>query len=109
MMRLEKDIEPISLVHMNMKWTMLNRIQDVQQKKKFRNRTDTINYLLDLAIKFLDKVESVPPDKLNSELDEIHNQLKEAGVVDYVSKMNGRDLKNLYKIISEEYHYRTEK
>ena len=79
------------------------------EKRGFRNRTDTINYLLDTAIKFLDKVESTPPEKLNSEMEEIHDQLKEAGIVDYVAKISGRDLKNLYKIISEEYHYRTEK
>jgi DNA-directed RNA polymerase subunit F len=108
-MSLEKNLDPMSLVHMNMKWTMLNKIEEIRHKNKFKYRSDAINYLLDLSIKFLEKIENTPPEKLHHEIEEIDAQLKEGGVVDYIARMNGKDLKNLYKIISEEYQFRTEK
>jgi len=108
-MLVEKNDDPVSLIHLNMRWSRLNKISEIQEKRRLRTRTDAVNYLIDLAVKFIEKVESVPEAKLADEMEEIHSQLKEGGVVDYVSKMSGRDLKNLYKIITEEYHFRTEK
>jgi hypothetical protein len=99
-------MEPNQLVHINLKWSMLNRLAELQERKRFDNRTATINYLLDIALRMIDKIEGTPKDKLHNELEEVDQQLKHGGLVDYATKLSGKELRLIYEIIGDEYKTR---
>lgn len=98
--------EPLQLVHLNLKWSLLNKLEEFRERKKLDNRTETITYLLETALKMIEKIDATPKDKLSSELEEARAQLKHGGLVDYASSLSGRDLKILHEIISDEYRTR---
>jgi hypothetical protein len=101
-----KILEARQLVHLNLKWELLDKIELVMQEQKFRDRTECVEYLIDMAIRIIQKIESTPPEELAKELVEAHEQLKHGGLVDYAGKLSGRDLKLLYNIIQDEYNAR---
>ena len=98
--------EPKQLVHLSLDWSLINRLEEFRAKKKMENRTVTISYLLDTALKMIAKIEGVPKDQLSSQLEEARAQLKHGGLVDYASTLSARDLKILHSIISDEYQAR---
>lgn len=97
-----KTIEPRQLVHLNLKWELLDKIEDVMVSQKFRDRTACVEYLINTAIKIIEKIENTPPEVLAKELEEVHEQLKHGGLVDYAAKLSNRDLKLIFDIIQDE-------
>jgi hypothetical protein len=97
------------MVHMNYKVDLLERVDKITKKHKLGSRSQSIEYLLNTAIKIIERIESVPPIELAKELKEAHEQLKHGGLVDYAITLSDRDLKLLFDIVSDEYASRYSK
>lgn len=94
--------EATSLVHMNLKWDLLNRLESFQIKNKYRNRSETVHLLLDFSLKIMEMIESTPPHRWQKEIEELKAQRKEGDIMAYAESLPASELKLLYEIFLEE-------
>jgi hypothetical protein len=82
---------------------LLVRIENFEKEYRFKNRTDAINKLLEIALKIVEHKEILKDEHLKQE---ITNQLREGGLVDYFTKLSNKEIEILHSIVRNEFESR---
>lgn len=93
-------------IHLNIHEDLLERIDQMCEKLDFEDRTKCIEYLLDTAMTFITKLNSMKTEELMHEIRIAYEQLKKGTVIDYTSGLSDKDLRLLYDIIKDEFDVR---
>jgi hypothetical protein len=78
---------------------LLERIENYERKNRVRNRTEAINQLLEIALIVIEHKELLKDEHLK---EEIIDQLREGGLVDYFRTLSTKDLTILNSIVRNE-------
>ena len=78
---------------------LLSRVEDFEKKNRCKTRTDAINALLEIALIVVEHKDILKDEHLK---DEITNQLREGGLVDYFRTLTDKDLSILNSIVRNE-------
>jgi hypothetical protein len=78
---------------------LLTRVEEFEKKQRCKTRTDAINALLEIALIVVEHKDILKDEHLK---DEITQQLREGGLVDYFRKLTDKDLAIMNSIVRNE-------
>jgi hypothetical protein len=94
------EIVPSHHINHRIPYDLLLRVDDYCKKNRRYSRTETINELLDLALKVKENLHKLKDPEMVTEL---YTQLQEGGAVDYIQRLGHREFAVLHSIIENEY------
>jgi hypothetical protein len=95
-------IEATSLIHTNVKWSLLNRLDTFTRENNYASRSKCMQDLIDFALKFMDKVKKTPDPVWKKQLEELDGQKERGDMLKYFQKLNNREFNLMLEIIQQE-------
>lgn len=87
------------IVQQRIPYRLLLRLEQIENKEKFSNRTDTINAVLEIGLFAYEHKEVLEDPHMK---EEIMNQLKEGGLVDFFRTLSPTDFNVIWQLARTE-------
>ena len=103
---MKEELVPSHTLCHKIPYSLLIKIDHYVGHARKHSRTEAINELLELALFIAENMKRIQDPELMSE---IHSQLKEGGLVDYVQKLTPKDFEVIHSIFEVEHKSRFRK